>query len=306
VAVAINGAVALGALAAYCQERRGDYGPPEAAPSASPASPALGFAPALALAGLGGFVSLSYEIFFVRTVSYASGSIASAFALTLGAFLVGLASGSRVAASRCRCKNEEAIRRVVRDVAVANLVGFLFLPVLRWLAPLGAGVLGVALLLVYLVARHWGSLLPSLAHLGVGADRRVGMRTALLYLANILGSASGGILVGFVLMDRLSLTNIGAALFVAGLVCVMLSIALPLPRQAKLVRAGGLASVALLRYSCFPRSRLTCSNICSGRPGETLTRLSPESSKIAVASSLLINRESYTAMACTTGGSIPI
>ncbi|MGH6847540.1 MAG: hypothetical protein ACREC0_08910 [Methylocella sp.] len=257
VAVAINGAVALGALAAYWWERRGGaYGlVPEAPPSASPAlSPVLGFALVLALAGLGGFVSLAYEIFFFRTVSYATGSSAPAFALTLGAFLIGLASGSREAASRCRRSDEEAIRRVVRDVAVANLLGFLFLPLLGWLAPLGASVLlGGALLLVYLVARYWGSLLPSLAHLGVDADGRAGMRTAQLYLVNILGSASGSIFVGFVLMDRLSLTDVGAVLFVAGLACAaLLGIALPLQRRAKLARTGGLASMALLGVLLLP------------------------------------------------------
>jgi spermidine synthase len=156
VALAINGAVAVGALAAYWQERRGAGGLASEAPHPLSVLPtALGFAPVLALAGLGGFVSLSYEIFFFRTASYASGSAAPAFALTLSAFLIGLASGSREAASRCERKNEEAIRRVARDVAVANLLGFLFLPVLGWLAPLGGGVLlGTALLLVYLVARH--------------------------------------------------------------------------------------------------------------------------------------------------------
>ena len=58
-------------------------------------SRALGLPTALALAAAGGFVSLSYEIFFFRTVSYASGSSATAFAVTLSAFLVGIASGSR-------------------------------------------------------------------------------------------------------------------------------------------------------------------------------------------------------------------
>jgi spermidine synthase len=95
--------------------------------------------------------------------------------------------------------------------------------------------------------------LPSLAHLGVGADRNAGMRTAQLYLVYILGSASGCIFVGFVLMDRLSLREIGAVLFVTGLACAaLLSIALPLPRRAKLVRIGGLASMALLAILLLP------------------------------------------------------
>ena len=50
---------------------------------------------ALLLAALGGFISLSYEIFLFRTVSYASGSSATAFAVTLACFLTGIAGGSR-------------------------------------------------------------------------------------------------------------------------------------------------------------------------------------------------------------------
>jgi len=57
----------------------------------------MGFKPVLMLAVAGGFVSLSYEIFFFRTVSYATASSATAFAAILSAFLVGLASGARQA-----------------------------------------------------------------------------------------------------------------------------------------------------------------------------------------------------------------
>src|SRR5437588_891562 len=96
VAVAINAAVAFGALVAYWRDRRC----PVAVMQAEPAPPgacnlALGFAPTLILAAAGGFVSLSYEIFFFRTVSYATASSSTAFAVTLSAFLVGLASGAR-------------------------------------------------------------------------------------------------------------------------------------------------------------------------------------------------------------------
>ena len=68
----------------------------------------------LALAAAGGFVSLSYEIFFFRTVSYASGSSATAFAATLSAFLVGLASGARQAGEHCETLSRgQAIRRAI-------------------------------------------------------------------------------------------------------------------------------------------------------------------------------------------------
>src|SRR5215813_2740019 len=169
VAAAMNAAVALAALVAQW------FGGAEAKAvereiaAMSPArSPTLGLGPVLALAAAGGFVSLSYEIFFFRTVSYASGSSATTFAVTLSAFLVGLASGSRQAGENCAAlSREEAMRRAVNALLLANVLGLLFLPLLDRLSWLDRGVIGVAILLVYLVARFWGSLLPYLAEFGI-------------------------------------------------------------------------------------------------------------------------------------------
>jgi len=95
-------------------------------------------------------------------------------------------------------------------------------------------------------------LLPCLAQLGIAADARTGMRTAWLYLANILGSATGSILTGFVLMNHLTLIGIAEFLVVAGLTCSMaLMFALPLTPSQKWQRGGltvacGVVSVLLL------------------------------------------------------------
>ncbi len=187
-------------------------------------------------------MSLSYEIFFFRTVAFLSGSSATAFALTLGAFLIGLASGARQAGENCAAGREHTMRRAVGALIAASALGFLFLPLLDHLAWLGAGIAGVAFLLVYLVARYWGALLPYLAEFGVAADGRAGMRTALLYLSNILGAATGSIVTGFVLTDRLSLAALGTALVAASFGCAaLLVLVLPLPRLQK-VRQGGLAA----------------------------------------------------------------
>ena len=102
VAVAINAAVAVGALVAHWRDRKGFAPTPaEVRTSAASAIPGIALLPLLTVAAAGGFVSLSFEIFFFRTVSYASGSSATAFAVTLSAFLVGLASGARQAGQRC-------------------------------------------------------------------------------------------------------------------------------------------------------------------------------------------------------------
>jgi spermidine synthase len=256
VAAAINGVVALGALVAHWHERRRSIiAAPDAPTTFAAHKPMLGFAPLLGLAAAGGFVSLSYEIFFFRTVSYAAGSSSPAFAMTLSAFLVGLASGSRQAGQDCTSLTRDgAMRRAVAALLKANLLGLLFLALLNHLAWLGYGVIGVAILLVYLVARFWGSLLPYLAESGVAADGEAGMRTALLYLANILGSAAGSIVTGFVLMDYLGLVTIGAALVVAGFICTALLIgALEMPHTEKVLRASLVAVLALMATVAVPR-----------------------------------------------------
>jgi spermidine synthase len=255
VAVAMNVVVAMGALAAYWRDRVGEvFAALDASPSRLARVPVLGIKAVLALAAAGGFVSLSYEIYFFRTVSYASGSSATAFAATLSAFLVGVASGSRQAGQNCATlSRDEAMRRAVGSLLVANLLGILFLPLLSHLAWLDRGVIGVAILMVYLVARAWGALLPYLAELGIAADGHTGMRTALLYLANILGSAIGAVLTGFVLMDLLGLVALAVALAVIGLACVgLLMAALDMQPWQKYLRAGLAGGLGLLALMAIP------------------------------------------------------
>jgi spermidine synthase len=203
-AVGINVAVAIGAIAAHAFHRD-EARPVLAASNRRPNEAVLGMRSVLLLAALGGFISLSYEIFLFRTVSYASGSSATAFAITLACFLFGIAGGARSAGKTCETlRPADTMRKAADELVFANLVGLLFLPLMAHLAWLGLGVLGVAMLMVYLIARRWGSLLPYLAQFGVPADDRAGMRTSLLYFSNILGSAAGAIVTGFVLTNYLT------------------------------------------------------------------------------------------------------
>lgn len=257
VAVAFNAAVAVGAVAAYLSDRQrtrhdaAEAGPPRAA---SAPRTALQFGVVLAMSCSGGLISLSYEIFFFRAMSYASGSSSFAFATTLGAFLIGLVSGSRLGAEACAGPGGEVlIRRMLRSLLVASLIGFAFLPLLAHVAWLDRAILGVGLLGVYLLARQWGLVLPCLAQLGVAADAQAGMRTGLLYLANIIGAASGSVLTGFVLMDRFSLVEIGQWLVAAGIVCALiLGLTIKAPRSIQLRRAAAIAAVALLAVVALP------------------------------------------------------
>jgi spermidine synthase len=212
------------------------------------------FPTVLGLACMGGWISLSYEIFFFRTISYATGSSPAAFAATLGAFLIGIASGSRRCGELCASRGNYAlIRRVIGELLAASLVGVLFLPLLSHLAWVGKGVLGLALVMVYLLARCWGMLLPCLAHLGVAANGRAGMRTGLLYLANIAGAALGTVISGFVLMDFFGLIGL-AQLLAAAALCyaiVFMSVARGF-RRVRVFRAAAATALGALTVISIP------------------------------------------------------
>jgi spermidine synthase len=148
----------------------------------------------------------------------------------------------------------QVMERTINRLLWAGGLGLLFLPLLDHLAWIGSGIVGLAFLLVYLIARLWGSLLPNLAEFGVAADGQAGMHTALLYLANIVGSAAGSIVTGFVLMDHLGLVAIGSVLIVGSAACIaLLAFVLPLPQSAKFRRVGIAAALAVLAMVAVPR-----------------------------------------------------
>ena len=255
VAVAMNVFVAVIALLGH--KLRGHADVQEEAPKdlkLHKNTKTLSLPAALMLAGAGGFVSLSYEIFFFRTVNFATGSSASAFAITLSVFLVGLASGARDAGRKCEGATSSALTQLpVNALLKANLVGIVFLPLLNHLAWFPPGMIIALILLVYLNARFWGSLLPYLAGIAIRADRSAGMHTALLYLANILGSAAGSIITGFILMDRFGLVAISTILVLIGILCVTVLIAaLPIPRRSQILYVTLAAGMALLGTFTVP------------------------------------------------------
>ena len=252
-AAVINLAVALGALVVHWRDRYDQIFTAAQASTAVPSrKPMLAFVPLLGVAAAGGFVALSYEIFFLRTVTDATSSGAFAFAATLGAFLLGIAFGARRAGDNCTALTRDgAMRRAVGALMKASLLGLLFLPLLDHLAWLDRASIGVAVLMVYLVARFWGSLMPYLAELGVAADAQAGMRTAFLYGASSLGA------VGFALLDRIGLVATGTAVVVvvvvAGLACIVLLIgALKMPRAERILRASLAVGLGLLAMVVIP------------------------------------------------------
>lgn len=171
---------------------------------------------AIVIAALSGFVALSYEIVWYRLLSVMTRGIASTFGLLLAAYLLGLAVGSRAVAVLCKGEAGELrqLRVLALFVAAANVVGALVGPVLAWSAKTTDYRFG--LVVVTVAAAFLGAVLPLVSHFGIDADDRAGPRLSYVYLANIVGSAAGSLITGFVLMDHLPIGSVARALAVAG------------------------------------------------------------------------------------------
>ncbi len=184
-----------------------------------------GFKLVLVLSALTGFLSLGYEILWFRVLAFATLGLPASFGLLLGAYLFGIALGSRLAG---RLSADAAPRF---DVKVLRLLGVFiamstvaaasigpmfgyFAQHQSWLLPLG---------LVGATAVLLGTFLPLLCHFGIEPDGDVGSRLSFVYLANIIGSTLGSFVTGFVLLDVLTAAQTASVLAMGGL---MMSLAI--------------------------------------------------------------------------------
>jgi spermidine synthase len=201
---------------------------------------------ALAVAALSGVVALSYEMVWYRVLSIMTGGAAATFGLLLAAYLLGLAVGARACARFCEAPARDALRPLVVFVALANVIAALVVPVFGWSAKLTDYRIGLAM--VAIGAAFLGAVFPLVSHYGIEPDDRAGARLSYVYLANIIGSAGGSLLTGFVLMDRLTLPSIARLLVVFGF---LLAGGIALMDRARNVIV--LASAAVLAGSVLPR-----------------------------------------------------
>ena len=179
----------------------------------------LGPARAALLAGLTGFLSLSFEMLWFRSYAFLSGGSARDFAHLLGFFLIGIAFGGLAGRplSRLADRSPEAGRMVPTVLLlVAAIAALLCIPAMTLV---GDGMPSwIALPGVALVAGLWAALFPVIAHLSVAPDRSAGSSIGKLYLANVIGSVAGCLLTGFVMMDYLTTNQLVPVLCVVGIV----------------------------------------------------------------------------------------
>ena len=216
----------------------------------------MSFALALVVAGVSGFIALSYEILWYRVIAFASWGLPGAFGLLLAGYLFGIAIGSRIAGRFCKDDAEAGDTSTLRVLALftlfANVVAWLVVPFFGWSTPKWDWPAGLALVVV--AAGLLGAILPLVSHFGIKADDRAGLRLSYVYLANIVGSAVGSLVTGFVFLDLWPLATIGAVIATSGLVLVVVLLAAAeLRRPTKIASFVALGLFAVLLVRSTPR-----------------------------------------------------
>ena len=196
-----------------------DAGPSQAGTSLQPGREApVPFFFGVITAALAGFIALGYEILWYRVISFTSGGLAKSFAVLLGTYLAGIACGAALAQKLCRLRTATSAHAYLTwigaFVVAANVAGFMVVPFLAntaaWWGWAGA------LPLVFAAAALLGAVFPLIAHATMAPDAHSGEHVSYLYLSNIIGSAAGSFVVGFVLMDFFPVQKLTAGLAVLG------------------------------------------------------------------------------------------
>lgn len=205
----------------------------------------MSFGFALAVAGLGGFIALSYEILWYRVFSIAIGGTAQGFALLLGFYLYGIAAGglaaARLSRARAAASGPRQVLALAGFCAAAYLTAHAVIPALAWgcqrdlcLAALPAVAVSTTLL---------GTTLPLISHLAIRPDWQSGVRLSAIYFANILGCSAGSLLTGYVLLDRLP---------ASGVALLLVSLGLLLTAALLWTARGPVAAFALIAVTGLP------------------------------------------------------
>jgi len=251
-AAAVNTFVGGSVIVFFLSSSRSQFESRVESTTAQPSEPSgavpLPFPLAAAIGALAGFIALGYEILWYRIFSFVTGGMARSFAELLGAYLAGIALGSLAVEAICQNASRRNSRTwlslVGQFVIAANVVGFFVIPFLaetsRWL------VYQYTLPLIALAAAALGAAFPLTAHAAIPPDSRSGARLSYLYLSNILGSAAGSFLVGFILMDHWTLRQIALALALAGVATGTALLARAFDGRKLVSAMAGCAGLALM------------------------------------------------------------
>ena len=267
-AATINALVGFSALAGWISTRKRSAAAElnlDDASEAASAARVLPFSAGIALAAVSGFIALGYEMVWYRVFSWASGTNPKTFAFLLGSYLAGLALGALGVERRCRSIRAATNHLWFTGIMLVggNIIAVL-VPTIFSIAPRNYAQL-IAMVWLACAAAMLGTTFPMVCHLTVRPDSSAGEGLSFLYLSNIVGSAAGSFVAGYILTQILPLPVISALFATAGIV---LGFNLMLRSGARSRRYALVAGVCVLAV-LMPLSRRIYEDLCSagGLPG---------------------------------------
>jgi spermidine synthase len=153
------------------------------------------------IAGLTGFLALGFEIAWFRIFALATFDRAPAFAFLLSTYLAGIAAGSFLSETLVRKRGINPVTLAGFAMLLAGAISIYLPPLLASLSWRNLPILASAPAF-FIAAALLGSVLPLLCQSSIAASDSAGRNVSLIYLANILGSTLGSLVIGFVLMDH--------------------------------------------------------------------------------------------------------
>jgi spermidine synthase len=173
----------------------------------------------LAIAFLGGFTFLLYQVSWFRMLSLALGATVSASTVVLAAFMCGLGAGAWSGGQATgRFDPSSLLALVLAGVGATSLVTtFAIRAVLPSVS--GPAQLAAALALVFAPAFVMGGLLPAAAGALVADRSELARRLGQLYAWETLGSTLGALTTGFVFIKHLGQQNTLILAAATNLVC---------------------------------------------------------------------------------------
>lgn len=204
----------------------------------------IGMAASMALAAATGFIALAYEILWYHTYSFVSGGTASSFANLLAFYLFGIAYGSLAVRDAARQKLRNDLPRTLRAASLVIVLGatgsFLVGPAVAFAVSVGKLPYNSTYPVIGIAAALLGAAFPLLSHASIGPTEQAGKKLSYLYLSNIVGSALGSFIIGFVVLDNYSTRQASLLLIGMGF-----SIAIVLAFLARPLRSKWLLSSIL-------------------------------------------------------------
>lgn len=215
--------------------------------------PTIGTGIGMLLAGAAGFIALAYEILWYHVYSFASGGTASCFACLLAFYLFGIAYGSLAVRDACKKTLKNDLRRTLGAassiVALGSITAFLVGPALAFAVSSGHVPCIATYPFLAIVAALLGSAFPLLSHAAIDPTEQAGKRLSYLYVSNIVGSALGSFLIGFVVLDHWSTRQTSLLLLGLGFCIAMILAFLARPLRSKLLLGFAFAVCLILAFS---------------------------------------------------------